>query len=191
MQKLLGKRLSMTKPSTSPQRHTFQKSNYIKAKEKRNQDVSKDYLDMFDNILNEHKHRFSDPTSRENNLEYDLLTTDWILEKVRTSESYAQSLYAAFCNNSFQKLDVISILKEDTVGYSWRYAGGIVADMRQQGDYIDFYCSGMGNKYNLDDSTTMQTPEGCITEEIQQDLRTLEWVPAPGGDWEKFRIDSK
>mgnify|MGYP003705677079 CR=1 FL=1 len=29
--------------------------------------------------------------------------TDWILEKVRESDVYAQHLYAAMCNNEFQK----------------------------------------------------------------------------------------
>jgi hypothetical protein len=158
----------------------------MKRKEEKNEPVSQEYVDMFDKVITQHKNKFSDPASRENNLEYDLLTTDWILEKVRTSEVYSQSLYAAFCNNSFQKLDVISILKEDTVGFSWRYAGGVVADMRQEGDYINWYCSGMSHNYDPSDSKNTSIPEGCVTEEIRTDLKTLGWVLAPGGDWEKF-----
>jgi hypothetical protein len=148
---------------------------------------------MFDNILKQHEEKFSDPKSRENSMEYDLLTTDWILEKVRSSESYAQNLYAAMCNNDFQKLDVIPILKEQTWSASWRYAGGIIADMRQQGDYIDWYCSGSGglNQEYQGEETNEQwqkrtgyVPEGLVTDEIRSDLQRLRWVPAPGGDWE-------
>ena len=71
----------MTKVSKSPDRHSFQKGGYIKRQEEAGKPVNEDYLDMFDNILNEHKHKFDDPETHKNNMEYDLLTTDWILEK--------------------------------------------------------------------------------------------------------------
>jgi len=45
------------------------------------QPVNKDYLDLFERIIDDHAHKFDNPKSRENNMEYDLLTTDWILEK--------------------------------------------------------------------------------------------------------------
>lgn len=46
---------------------------------------------------------------------------------------------------------------------SWRYAGGLVADIRENGEsYIDFYCSGR---------------EGEIDQEVLDDLSTLGWVP--------------
>jgi hypothetical protein len=125
---------------------------------------------------------------QENNMEYDLRSTDWILEKVRASDTYAQNLYAAMCNNEFIKLDVMPILKNETCGYSWRYAGGIIADMQQKGDYIDWYCSGIGDGLgNGDgDGTKKYVGEGCITEEIRDDLQRLGWGIAPGGDWERF-----
>jgi len=85
------------------------------------------------------------------------------------------------CNNYFQKLDVIEVLKENTWSCSWRYAGGIVAHMRGEGDYIDWYCSGIRDP---DDSGYV--PEGCITDEIRSDLQKLGWILGPGGDWEKF-----
>ena len=132
-------------PSKSPERHTFQKEGYIKRQEEKGEPVNEDYLDMFQKILEDDKSKFDDPASRKNNMEYDLLTTDWILEKVRNSESYAQNLYAAMCNNGFIKLEVLPILKEEEWSASWRYAGGIIADMRQEGDYIDWYCSGIRN----------------------------------------------
>ena len=101
------------------------------------------------------------PEWQKNNLEYDLRTTDWILEKVRSSVIYAQHLYAALCNNDFIKNDVFEILKENDWGCSWRYAGGILADMRQEGDYMDWYCSGN---------------EGEVTDEIREDLLKLGWL---------------
>jgi hypothetical protein len=132
---------------------------------------NEDYLDMFLESIRTHRSRFDDPERRENNLEYDLLTTDWILEKVRASEVYAQNLYAAMCNNSFLKLEVLPILTDTTWSCSWRYAGGIIADMRQQGDYIDWYCSGIRN----DDDDSKFVSECVVTDEIRADLLKLGW----------------
>lgn len=190
----------MKKISKSPDRHSFQKGGYVKRQVEAGEPVSEAYLDMFDNILNAHEHKFDDPASHINNMEYDLVTTDWILEKARASDAYAQNLYASICNNDFMKMDVIPILRQDPdKDYwcaSWRSAGGIVADMLQKGDYIDWYCSGMGGlsgSYDPDSETfeqwqsrTKYVPEGCITDEIRNDLQRLGWAVAPGGDWEKF-----
>jgi hypothetical protein len=185
----------MSKISKSPDRHTFQWRGYTKRMEEKGEPVNEDYHDMFDKMINQHEHKFDDPKSRENSMEYDLLTTDWILTKTRTSEPYAQNLYAAMCNNDFQKLDVLPILKNQTWSASWRYAGGIIADMQQKGDYIDWYCSGMGGLNREFDSEetneqwqkrTGYVPEGLVTDEIRTDLQQLGWVVVPGGDWEKF-----
>ena len=175
----------MKKVSKSPERHTFQKEGYVKRMEEKGEPVNEDYLDYFDKILDQDKHKFDDPASRIDNLEYDLLTTDWILEKVRAKESYAQNLYAAMCNNDFIRRDLWPILKEEKWSCSWRYAGGIIADMRQEGDYIDWYCSGMGglNREYEGDETNEQwqartgyVPESVVTEEIEKDLNKLGWI---------------
>lgn len=190
----------MSKISKSPDRHTFQREGYVKRQAEKGEPVNEDYLDYFQKIIEEHGNKFDDPETHKNNMEYDLLTTDWILEKVRTSESYAQNLYAAMCNNDFIKLDVIPVLKDERWSASWRYAGGIIADMRQEGDYIDWYCSGIRDTFHNDDDTADYTeeqlarleitkkyvPEGCITDEIRRDLQRLGWAVAPGGDWENF-----
>jgi hypothetical protein len=190
----------MSKISKSPERHTFQKEGYVKRQEEKGEPLNEDYLDYFEKIIEDHNTKFDNPNSRENNMEYDLLTTDWILEKVRSSEAYAQNLYAAMCNNGFIKLDVIPILKNEEWDVSWRYAGGIVADMRQEGDYIDWYCSGIRDTFHNSDNTKDFTEEqlarleitkryvseGCITDEIRNDLQRLGWAVAPGGDWENF-----
>ena len=104
---------------------------------------------------------------------YDLLTTEWICEKVRQSDQYAQSLYAALCNNDFIKADIWELLKEDrVVFYSWRFAGRIVADMQQRGEYLWWYCSGIQEHDGY-----ITIPEGKITDEIREDLKTLGWLP--------------
>jgi hypothetical protein len=188
----------MSKVSKSPDRHSFQKTGYVNRMTEKEQPLNKDYLDLFERIIDDHAHKFDDPESRKNNMEYDLLTTDWILEKARDSESYSQNIYSAICNNDFQKLEVIPVLKGETWGASWRSAGGIVADMRQEGDYINWYCSGIGNKdtgYGLSHDQTEATagyvPEGCITDEIRCDLQRLGWAIVPGGDWEKFKKENE
>lgn len=187
-------------PSRSPQRHSFQKEGYVKRCKEKGEEPNPDYLDMFEKTLEQHDRKFDDPASRVDNLEWDLLTTDWILEKARADEAYAQNLYAALCNNDFIKLDVIPILTEKKWSASWRYAGGIIADMRQEGDYIDWYCSGIRDTFHDDgdikeyteeqldrlEMTKRYVPEGKITKEIREDLRKLGWAVAAGGDWEQF-----
>jgi hypothetical protein len=178
---------SKMKPSKSPERHTFQKEGYVKRQEEKGESVNDDYLDYFEKIIEDHNRKWDDPEKQKNNLEWDLVTTDWILKKVRTCEAYAQNLYAAMCNNGFIKLDVIPILKNEEWSCSWRYAGGIVADMRQQGDYIDWYCSGIrGDGEGENPNSIKYVGEGCITDEIRNDLQRLGWAVAPGGDWENF-----
>lgn len=184
----------MSKISSSPDRHTFQKTGYVRRQAEKGEPINEEYLDMFENMINDHVHKFDDPASHVNNMEYDLLTTDWILAKARAEDSYAQNLYAAICNNDFIKLEVVPILRQDPDkdfwGASWRRAGGIVADMLGKGDYIDWYCSGIGNAetgYGLDHRRgNGYVPEGCITDEIRNDLQQLGWAIVPGGDWEKF-----
>jgi hypothetical protein len=191
----------MSKISRSPDRHTFQKEGYVERLAEKGETPSQDYLDYFEKMIEQDKHKFDDPETHKNNLEYDLVTTDWILAKVRARDDYAQNLYAAMCNNGFIKMDVIPILKQEEWSCSWRYAGGIVADMRQEGDYIDWYCSGIRNHGDMTEEeqqtwtdeqkarfeiTKKYVGEGCITDEIRNDLQRLGWAVAPGGDWENF-----
>lgn len=175
----------MSKVSKSPDRHTFQKDGYIKRQKEKGEPINEDYLDFFSKMIDDHTHKFDEPETRKNNMEYDLLTTDWILEKVRNNEAYAQNLYAALCNNDFQKRDIWPILKEETWGCSWRYAGGIIADMRQEGDYIDWYCSGIrGDPLESDHEAAeaqgfdikKYVSESVVTDEIRDDLFKLGWL---------------
>jgi hypothetical protein len=169
--------------SSSPQRYTFQAESYIKRCEEQNVEPSEDYLNIYKSARQRDVDNMNDPEWQKNNLEYDLRTTDWILGKVRASESYAQNLYAAMCNRDFMKLDMIPILKEQKWHCSWRYAGGIIADMKGEGDYIDYYCSGIGSHesgYGLSGKPgNGYVSEGTVTEEIEADLLKLDWRVMP------------
>lgn len=117
------------------------------------------------------------------NLESDLLSSRAIREKVQTSDVYAQNLYAALCNNIFQKNDVISRLKDDVWSCSWRYAGGLVAEIKGHGDYLDYYCSFGLKTADLtlaDDQRQIDfRAEGDVADSIRQDLFELGWVILP------------
>lgn len=123
--------------------------------------------------------------------EFDLISdmgsAPWFIEKV-ADLAYAQNLYAALCNNEFQKQDTWTVLKNNTWACTWRSAGGIVAELRNSGeDYLDFYCSGMGGiavVVNDKDNEQLEkefeargyVSEGTITEEICADLGKLGWI---------------
>jgi hypothetical protein len=167
--------------SKSPERNSFQKEGYLKRCEEEGKEPDASYLDMFQKIIEDADKKWLDPKSKENNLEWDLVTTDWILEKVRTNDAYAQNLYAAMCNNEFTKREMWPILKEEKWGCSWRSAGGIIADMQQKGDYIDWYCSGIRNDKNYDPNLNIAypngyVPESVVTDEIESDLNRLGWI---------------
>ena len=148
------------------------------------EELDEQYLEYWEDSRQRHIQLADDPAWQKNNMEYDLRSTAWILEKVRASDAYAQNLYAAMCNMRFLKLEVIPILTNDYWSCSWRHSGGIIADMRETGDYIDWYCSGIGgaedspdvyNTYN--DSMQKYVPEGVVTDEIREDLERLGWTP--------------
>lgn len=164
-------RSKIVKISSSPERMTFQRENYLKICKEKNIEPNQDYIETFTESINEHHSKFNDETSKIHNLEYDLLTSQWILEKTRMSDVYAQNLYAALCNNSFVKNDVWPLLQEKTWHCSWRYAGGIIADMQEKGDYIDWYCSGIRDSYD-----NGFVSEQTVTDEIRKDLLKLGWL---------------
>ena len=174
----------MTNISKSPERHTFQKEGYIKRCEEKGEKPNPDYVNMYKTWREQEAEQINDPEWQQNNMEYDLRTCDPILKKVRTSDTYAQNLYAAMCNMQFQKLELIPILKGQLWSCSWRHSGGIIADMRMQGDYIDWYCSGIGEGLGNGDAdgTKGYVPESYVTEEIQMDLKEMGWIPVPYDD---------
>jgi hypothetical protein len=178
----------MSKISSSPERNTFQKENYVKRQEEQGLEPLEEYIEMFKTWKQQDEANLVDSAWQKNNMEYDLRSSEWMCANARASDTYAQNLYAAMCNNDFQKLDVVPILKEETWSCSWRHSGGVIADMLGKGDYIDWYCSGIGDGLGNGDVTGVKgyVPEGCITDEIRNDLQRLGWAIVPGGDWEKF-----
>lgn len=164
--------------ASSPERNTFQLEGARKRAAEEGKEVPEFYENFWKTAKEQDEENLADPTWQKDNLEYDLRSTDWIVNKAKTSDAYSQNIYAALCNNDFTKLAVIPILKEQKWSCSWRHAGGIVADMREQGDYIDWYCSGIGDGLGNgdEDGTKGYVSESVVTEEIKQDLQKLGWV---------------
>lgn len=113
-------------------------------------------------------------------LEYDLKNSPLIIKKIKTRNDYAQNLYAALCNNRFVKNTVYDVLKNNTWTCSWRYAGGIVADIKGVGDYMDWYCSGIIDLENDGQSIDLSykskyVGESVVTDEIRDDLKHIGW----------------
>lgn len=93
------------------------------------------------------------------NLFRDVIDSETIKNKMRASKSYCKKFYAAMCNT-----DLYKVGSEGEYGYSWRAAGGLVADILGEGDYLDWYCSGN---------------EGFVDDEIADDLNAIGWVAIP------------
>ena len=186
----------MTKLSKSPERFTFQRDGYIQrmaeeGKTPDNNDDVKAMVEYYASWNEKAEEQEADPEWAENNMEYDLRSAQWMLDKVRADDAYAQNLYAAMCNNDFQKNEFMPLLAGKTWSCSWRYAGGIIADMRQEGDYIDWYCSGIRGGMDLSgDGEPMELTEeqlhrksildryvgeSVVTDEIRADLKRLGW----------------
>lgn len=153
----------------SPDRHTFQAEGYLKrkAEEGKTPDNNDDVKAMVDFYAHAREHELekeADPEWQKDNLEWDLRTSDQLCAKVKTSDDYARKLYAALCNTDWVRTEIIPLLRQDPEqdfwSCSWRYAGGIIAHMREEGDYIEWYCSGN---------------EGYIDPEVALDLKELGW----------------
>lgn len=120
----------------------------------------------------------------DHDLEQDIRTCAWMMQKVRERENYAQNLYAAMCNNVFQQNEVWPRLKNEYWSCSWRSAGGLIARLRNEGDYMDWYCSGIGGGLGNGDETGVKgyVPESEVTDEIRQDLFAIGWTVEPYPD---------
>jgi hypothetical protein len=177
--------------SSSPDRDTFQLEAVLKRAEQgeTSKEHAEEMSEFYKSANQLRREQERDPEWQKNNMEYDLRNSDWMLAKVRASEGYAQNLYAAMCNREFQKNEVWPQLKNQTWSCSWRYAGGIIADMRGEGDYIDWYCSGIQGMdddhfSDLDDKSKERylymkkhfVSESVVTDQIREDLFKLGWI---------------
>jgi hypothetical protein len=180
----------MKKVASSPERNTFQKEGYIKRQEEQGLEPLEEYIEMFKTWKHQDEENIVDPKWQKHNMEYDLRSSKELCDKVKQSDNYAQNLYAAMCNMDWQSREFWQEMKGETWSCSWRHAGGIIADMQEKGDYIDWYCSGIGNSedgYGLAGNKPEQgayVPEGVVTEEIELDLNRLGWRPVPYTDEE-------
>lgn len=152
----------------SPDRHTFQLDNHIKRLRElgdtaENQATAAALTELYHSFRARDEHNAADPAWRRNNLEWDLRTSNLMCARV-LHDQYAKKLYAALCNTDWLRTEVIPLLRQDPNRdlwhCSWRSAGGIVANMREQGDYMDWYCAGQ---------------EGHIDPQISADLKALGW----------------
>ena len=173
----------------SPERNEFRLERYRKKlAEDPNDEDAKAMIKLHTDFDIQEEELEKDLEWRKDNLEYDLLTTEWIIEKAKSDKVYAQHLYAAMCNNDFMRNDVWPILTEKKWSCSWRHAGGIIADMREEGSYIVWYCSGIVDldmdhfeiaseeqKKKLLESKA-HVSESVVTEEIRKDLFKLGWI---------------
>ena len=91
---------------------------------------------------------------------------EFFIPMMKEDVVFAKDVYRALCNMRWRKK--WSFRKYSC---SWRYAGGLVARLRDKGeDYIHFYCSGH---------------EGSVRQEIKKSFNKLGWVPSP---WPKDNI---
>lgn len=151
--------------ATSPDRYSFMIENYKKRLEKDPENIEiKNTLNFYERC----KALDSLENPKQNDLSYDLRKCDWIVNKCKASEEYSQNLYAAICNNSFFK-------NGSEWSCSWRSSAGIVSNLREEGDYIDWYCSGIPAEWNEPMKGGM-VGEGTITEEVRNDLASIGWV---------------
>jgi hypothetical protein len=180
------------KVASSPERHTFQVDGAKRRAEETGEEVPEQYLEFWKTAKQQDEENLVDPKWQKNNMEYDLRSSKELCDKVKANDNYAQNLYAAMCNQDWQSREFWQELKGETWSCSWRHSGGIVADMQERGDYIDWYCSGIGNAesgYGLDHYEPTPdpdgrdyVPEGVVTEEIELDLNRLGWRPVPSQD---------
>ena len=88
----------MTDIAKSPDRGTFQRDAYVERKKEEGKEADDAFLDMMLNWQTQKAEYEATEEWKENNLEYDLRSTDWIVAKARANDGYAQNIYAAMCN---------------------------------------------------------------------------------------------
>ncbi len=184
--------------NTSPDRGSFHIECEIKRVEEgeKTSEEAQQMIDFYKSWEEQRREMEQTDEWKKDNMEYDLRSTKWICDKAKENEYYAQNLYAAICNNEFVKNDVWPLLTDKRWSASWRSAGGIVANMVEKGDYIDWYCSGIRNEITDEEyneltkaqqeyylyTKTKFVGESVVTDEVREDLLKLGWTVAPRQD---------
>jgi hypothetical protein len=151
--------------ATSPDRYGFMIENYKKRLEK---DPGNSEMQRTLEFYERCRDLDALDSPRENDLSYDLRKCEWLVAKCKSSENYSQNLYAALCNNLFRKGD-------SEWHCSWRSSAGLVSNLREEGDYIKWYCSGIPADWDLPVKDGCVN-EGTVTEEIRSDIERLGWA---------------
>lgn len=73
------------------------------------------------------------------------------------NDEFCQRVWSSLTNTAW-------IRKKDGLIYeaSFRYIGGLIADLRGKGSYLDWYC---------------KSPYGYVDEEVEEELGKLGWCP--------------
>lgn len=146
---------------TSPDRYEFLRS--VRHQSFLAGQITESQLEEWNTYFDKCRKDDADPDYHDQpSLEIDLRYSSSISFKCKASESYSQNLYAALCQNQFIKHGKLW-------SCSWRQAGGIVANLREEGDYINWYCSGIN-------AETPFVAEGKVADEIEKDILDLGWV---------------
>jgi hypothetical protein len=149
--------------ATSPDRFGFMIENYKKRLEKDPNNVEiKKTMELY----KEFKRVDALDVQDSSDLGHELRRCEEIVRKCKSSPSYNQNVYAALCNNLFVKNGA-------EWGCSWRAAGGLAAHLREQGDYVDFYCSGLADVLLVANG---YVAEGVVTDEVREDIASLGWI---------------
>jgi hypothetical protein len=77
-------------------------------------------------------------------------------EKIRTDEEFCKELWSALANVEWYHPDT-----NTRDSYSFRAAGGLIAEIRESGDYMDWYCSG---------------PYSTVSEFIRRSMKKEGWI---------------
>lgn len=97
-------------------------------------------------------------------LDQDVLNAEWLCQRIRSDVVYAEEFYCTLTNNEWicvreDAPAVWAALADHVWSGSWRFVGGMIADLRG-GDYLDWYYNGN---------------EGIISERVAADLTRLGW----------------
>lgn len=76
-------------------------------------------------------------------------------DKIKTNDDFCESVWSALANVIWRNKD------GSEFSCTFRYAGGLIANIRGQGDYLDWYCCG---------------PYENVSDEISSGLSGLGWT---------------
>lgn len=93
-------------------------------------------------------------TSLNEDNEIEVLLRELFEARVRESDDFAAALWGSLANVVWHKGDL-------EVGYSFRAAGDVVACLRGEGSYMDWYCS---------------APDGVVSDEVADALAKRGWT---------------